>query len=280
MAVLRLLTVLLAACDIAYNPRSARDPSYCRALGENIRTNGQKVPIIGFFVGERFQVADGGCRVEGMRIAGLTEVLALDWGKEPTPSDLLMAHASIDVHKQFLPPLDRARLFRSLLDARGCTAKQLADELSISDSLVGKYLSLLSLPADLQEQVTTGALEFGKACVLPQEPDPFRQRELAAVAPNMSRDAFAALVRKGRQPSHSAPQTGPIRTTPSVKLARVRCPLSTGATVVVSGPEMTLGDLIEALSSALEAARKANKDSLDVKTAEKVWKDKAKAGVA
>jgi ParB family chromosome partitioning protein len=269
MAALRLLTVQLPLCDIAYNPRSARDRDYCRSLGENIRTHGQKVPLIGFFKSERFQVADGGCRVEGMRLVGLTEALALDWGKEPTPADLMMAHASIDLHKQFLPPLDRARLFRSLITTRGCNAKQLALDLSVSDSLVGKYLSLLTLPADLQEQVNTGVLEFGKACVLAQEQDATRLRELAAVAPNISRDALATLARKGRQQAKA-----------TVTLTRVRCPLHSGATVVVSGPEMTLEGLIESLSSALEAARKANKESLDVKTAERVWKDKARAGGA
>ena len=32
----RLLTVALERCDLDCNPRSARDPEYCRALGENI----------------------------------------------------------------------------------------------------------------------------------------------------------------------------------------------------------------------------------------------------
>jgi ParB/RepB/Spo0J family partition protein len=267
MAALRLLTVPLKLCDIAYNPRSARDPVYCRSLGENIRTNGQNVPIIGFFQAERFQVADGGCRVEGMRVVGLTDALALDWGKEPTPADLLMAHASIDLHKQFLPPLDRARLFRSLLDARSCTAKQLAQDLSISDSLVGRYLSVLTLPADLQEQVNTGALDFGKACILAQEPDPARQRALAAVAPGTSRDALAALARKGRQSS-----------TPATKVNRVKCALSSGVQVVVSGNGVTLDQSIEALGEALKEMKRARELGYTAKTFTAAMQDKAKAG--
>jgi ParB family chromosome partitioning protein len=270
MLALRLITVLLTACDIAFNPRSARDQSYCRSLGENIRTNGQKVPIIGFFKGDRFQVADGGCRVEGMRLVGLSETLALDWGKEPTAADLLMAHASIDLHKQFLPPLDRARLFRSLLDARKCTAKHLAQDLSISDSLVGRYLSLLTLPTDLQEQVNSGDLDFGKAYLLAQVPEPDRQRELAVAAKDIPRDAFAKLARKLRTERTPSSST-------TVKRSRVSCPLTNGTTVVISGPEMTLLDVINVLQSALDAAKKASRENLDVKTAEKVWRDKAKA---
>jgi ParB family chromosome partitioning protein len=270
MPALRLLTQPLTSCDIAFNPRSARDQAYCRSLGENIRTNGQKVPIIGFFKGDRFQVADGGCRVEGMRLVGLTEVLALDWGKEPTVADLLMAHASIDLHKQFLPPLDRARLFRSLLDARGCTAKHLAQDLSISDSLVGRYLSLLTLPSDLQDQINSGALDFGKACLLAQVPEPNWQRELALAAKDMPRDAFAKLSRKKRS------STTPSSST-TVKRSRVSCPLTKSLSVVISGPEMNLLDVINALQSALDVAKKASRENLDVKTAEKVWRDKAMA---
>lgn len=267
MATLRLLNVQMSACDIAYNPRSARDPAYCRSLGENIRTNGQKVPIIGFFKGDRFQVADGGCRVEGMRLVGLTEALALDWGSEPTPADLLMAHASIDLHRQFLPPMDRARLFRSLLDARGYTAKQLAQDLSISDSLVGRYLLLLTLPPDLQEQVNTGNLEFGKACVLAQEPDPFRQRELAELANDMSRDALAGLGRKGRQ-----------MIIPAGKVNRVKCALPSGVQVVVSGNGISLESGIEAMNEAMKEMKRAKELGYTAKTFAAAMKDKAKKG--
>ncbi len=38
-------------------------------------------------------------------------MLGLDMGKEPTKLELLVAQASIDLHKQHLPPVDRARLY-------------------------------------------------------------------------------------------------------------------------------------------------------------------------
>jgi len=261
----RLLTVRLDRCDLDGNPRSTRDPAYCRALGENVRLNGQKVPLIGFFKGERFQVADGGCRVEGMRAVGLAEALALDWGKEPTPADLLMAQASIDLHKQFLPPLDRARLYRSLLAARNCTAKQLAQELGgVSDSLIGKYLSLLGLPAPLQERVNTGELDFSKACLLVQEADPTRQTELANAAAGMSRAALAGLVRKPPAPDPAAP-----------KVTRLPIRLPGGVSVVLSGLDMNLDQAIDWLSECLKAARKAREDGLSAKSWAAGMKDKA-----
>jgi hypothetical protein len=56
----------------------------------------------------------------------------------------------------------------------------------------------------------------------------------------------------------------------------VVCPLATGTKVTVTGAAMTLDGYIEALTAALDAARKASREALDVRTAEKVWKDRAK----
>jgi len=64
--------------------------------------------------------------------------------------------------------------------------------------------------------------------------------------------------------------------TTAVRLARVRCPLNTGTVVVVSGPEMTIEGYISALQQALDQAKRANKEALDIRTAERVWKDRSK----
>jgi hypothetical protein len=84
----------------------------------------------------------------------------------------------------------------------------------------------------------------------------------------LPRDQIAELSRKKRQTGKGE----------QVKQARVVCPLTTGTKIVVTGPEMTLQDLIEALSSALESARKASREAIDVKTWSRVMADKAKVG--
>jgi ParB family transcriptional regulator, chromosome partitioning protein len=188
--------VLVAQCDYPAQPRSRLDMEYCASLGENMKAHGQKVPAIGYSLGNRFRLIDGGCRLEGARLKGITELLALDLGKEPTREELLLAQASIDVHRQNLPTMDRARLWQCIKGERNCTAKELARELGVSDSLVGHYLLLLSLAEDLQEQVNSGALEMSKGCLIARATnDPDRQRELAALAPGLSREALAAEVR-------------------------------------------------------------------------------------
>jgi ParB family chromosome partitioning protein len=257
-------------CYMPYQPRSNPDPAYCRSLGESMKEIGQQVPIIGYTEPSlgRFAVTDGGCRVVGGGMVGIAELLALDLGKEPTRVELLMAQAAIDYHKQHLKTMDRARLWQSNIKERGCTARQLAKELGVSDSLVGDYLSLLTLPPDVQEQLNSGKLHMSKGCVIAQmESDADRQRELAALAPDLSRKALAAKVGK------KAAGNGQAATVTTMRV-RIAMP---GAMIVLTGKELGMAEVVELLSQTLKEARKAA-EQYDVKTFQSMMKDKAKAG--
>jgi len=262
----RLITILLATCDILFNPRSNRDPAYCQSLGENIRAIGQQVPIIGYYRDDRFIVVDGGCRVEGMKMNGLTEVLAHDLGKEPSELDLKTAQFCIDIHKQHLPPMDRARLIDDLLKVRGCTGRELARDMSVSESTITNHRHLLNLTPELQEKVNSGTLDWTKAIYIGREPDPARQQELATLAATMSRDELAASCRKKQQNSKS---------TATAKLNRIHCPMPLG-TITISGQGLTLEDAIKVLVELLKLMREASKDNLDAKTFSAVCAQKAK----
>ena len=268
-----LIEVPIAKCVYPSQPRSHPAPEYCRALGESMKAVGQQVPIIGYTDShlDRFIVSDGGCRLEGARLVGLSKLLAMDLGQKPTESELLMAQAAIDIHRRHLPAMDRARLWQANMKARGCTARQMAKELGVSDSLVGDYLSLLTLPADVQEQVNSGALHMSKACLIAQqESDPDRQRELAALAKNMARGKLAATVRQARRKGQAAPAAR--------KVSCLKCPLPSGITVIIKGCDLTLVDASKALGDLLKAMKKANDDGIDGPTFSRVCRVKAKGG--
>lgn len=259
-------------CDYPFQPRSRPDPAHCRSLGESIKAIGQKVPIIGYTdpVTGVFKVIDGGCRLIGAREVGIAELLALDLGKEPTLTELLMAQAAIDLLRQHLNPMDRARLWQAYKKERGCTARQMGKELGVDESLVGDYLALHKLPSDVQEQVNSGALHMSKACLIAQqESNPDRQRELAAQAVSMSRTELAATLRKNRRNAQA---------TQAVRMSRVKCLLPSGIVIVVSGEGLSLDDLIEALAEAQKEAKKAREQGLDSRTFQAVLRDKAKRG--
>jgi ParB family chromosome partitioning protein len=256
-------------CDYPLQPRSNPDPAHCRALGESMKAIGQKVPIIGYTDPATgvFQVIDGGCRLIGARDSGIAELLALDLGKAPTPLELEVAQAAIDIHKQHFPAMDRARLWHSIKEKRGCTAKQLARELNVSDSLVGDYLSLLTLPPEVQEQVNSGALHVSKASLIAQqESDADRQRELAALAKNMARDGLAARLRQSRRDAQA---------TPAVRLSRVKIAMPQGAMIVITGTDLGMSEVVELLAETLKEARKAA-EQYDVKTFQSMMRDKAR----
>lgn len=259
-------------CDYPLQPRSNPDPEYCRRLGASMKAIGQQVPVIGYTDPEsgRFILGDGGCRLIGARGSGIAELLALDLGKKPTLTELLRAQAAIDLHRQHLNPMDRARLWHANKKERGCSARQLATELGVDESLVGDYLSLLKLPPDVQEQVNSGALHMSKACLIAQqESNPDRQRELAAQAVSVSRNELAARLRQNRRNAQA---------TPAVRMSRVKCLLPSGIVIVISGEGLSLDDLIEALADAQKEAKKAREQGLDAKTFQAVLRDKAKRG--
>lgn len=263
----QIIKVPVAQCDYPSQPRSRLDPDYCRSLGENMLAHGQKVPVIGYWRGNKFILGDGGCRLNGARQVGMTELLALDLGKEPTRLELLVAQASIDLHRQHLPAIDRARLFQSICKEQGCTARHLAGVLHVSEALISRSLALLQLPDELQRQVNEGTLDAGRGYLLSQEADPDRQRQLAAQAGSLSREELARHV--GKRKRDSAPQ---------VRVKRIAVPLPCGVNIVASGQKLSLNEFIDALGDALKAAKKARDEGLDATTFVKVMTDKSKAG--
>ena len=147
--------------------------------------------------------------------------------------------------------------------------KDLADALNLDPSMVTRLLSPSRCSTAWQDALKDGKVGISDCYCASKLESPKEQDGLLALKlSGASRDDIEHAGRKARKAS----------TVETIKLARVRCPLSTGTTVVVSGAEMDLEGLIEALSSALDAARKASKDRLDVKTAERVWRDRSKAG--
>jgi hypothetical protein len=82
-----------------------------------------------------------------------------------------------------------------------------------------------------------------------------------------SRDGLAEHVRKQRRDA-----------TPQVRVKRIACPLPSGVSIVASGEDLSLDDLIEALGEAQKEARRAREQGLDAKTFSAVMKDKSKKG--
>jgi ParB family chromosome partitioning protein len=120
----------------------------------------------------------------------------------------------------------------------------------------------------VQEALEAGRLGVTAVYEISRAPTGQQAELLQLKLSGTSRDGLAERVRK--QKSQSVPQ---------VRVKRIACPLPSGASVVVSGPELSLDDFIEALGEAQREARKAREQGLDARTFGAVAKDKAKKGV-
>jgi hypothetical protein len=143
--------------------------------------------------------------------------------------------------------------------------KDLAEHLNIDPSTVTRILSPSKCTPEWQDALRDGKVGIGDAYAASKLPQDRQSGLLALKLSGASRDALEQAAKKARSVERQ-----------TVKLAKVRCPLSSGTVVTVQGAEMDLEQLIEALQGALDAARKANKEQLDVKTWARVMSDKAK----
>lgn len=142
--------------------------------------------------------------------------------------------------------------------------KDLAEALHLDPSMVTRLLSPSKCVAAWQEALKHGTVGVSDCYAASKLQESEQAGLLALKLSGASRDQIEAKGRKSRT----------VEST--VKVSRVRCPVASGATVVVSGPEMSLDGLIEALGQALDAAKKASKEGIDVKTLARVMADKAK----
>jgi ParB family chromosome partitioning protein len=110
--------------------------------------------------------------------------------------------------REDLRPLEQAKAYRRLMEARGWTMTELAAELHVHQTSVGRALALLELPCTVQESVERGALAPASAAEIARLADPAAQAELAAavVEGGLSRSEVAEAVRaiRARRPAPAA----------------------------------------------------------------------------
>lgn len=209
-------------------------------------------------------VADGTRRVMGCGLVGVEEIPVLVTDEDLTDADLDELALASAMHRRDLSPFEQARIGRDWMAKSNATAAELAAKVQLSEGHVSKLLSLWKTTPAVVRAAAEGRIGVRVWHHLSTAAEEDQAGMLDQYLSGESEGDVRAAVRAKR------PQ-------PAAKLARVSVPLPTGAKVVVSGTEMTLDDVIAALAAAVELARKAGKESLDVRTAEKVWRDRARA---
>jgi ParB/RepB/Spo0J family partition protein len=247
-------------------PRKAFPEDDLRRLGASLRKK-QLHPLL---VTPANIIVDGERRWRAARLAGLDALDAVVVPEGTSPAEALEIQLVAALHRAHLTAFEQASGYRDWLAHNpAATAKDLAARIDRDPSLVTKYLAVFDCVPAVQE--AAAAEKIG-----PSQWYPIAQLPTAEQPEVLAMHLVAQLSRALAQLSRARKAAG--RTiAPAVKRPRVAVPLPGGVRVVLSGADLALSDVITALAAALEAARRASRDGLDVRTAEKVWADKAKA---
>jgi len=245
-------------------PRKAFDDAYLRVLGVSLL----KKQWYALLIRPTGVILDGECRWRAAKLVGmdlLDVIVVHDSLSRSEATELQLVTA---LHRAALSPFEQACGFRDwLTGSGGKTTRELAGRVDRDPSLITRYVSIFDCIQRVQDAAANNKIGPSQWYPISQLPHDDQNELLEVHLIGIPRDQLAAACRKRR--TAAIPKTG-------VTLHRVKCPLSSGTTVVVSGPKMNLEAYINSLQAALDAAKRANKESLDIRTAEKVWRDRSK----
>jgi len=235
-------------------------PEKIEGLAASMAAEGLHQPI--GIVGKRIIFGHG--RWLSAKRLGWMEIEAREYSPELSETEWRIIRATENLQRTDLSGFDRWRLCEELLALNpSWLAKDLAKHLKLDPSTITHLLSPSKLNDAWKEALKAGVVTIADCTAAARVDDKEQHEMLAAKREGAS---AADLFRRARRPK--AVQT--------VRASRVNIPLA-GATVNVTGTEIGMVEVVDALSEALKEARRAA-EQYDVKTFQSMMRDKAKKG--
>ena len=213
---------------------------------------------------------DGECRWRGMMALDPEfefDVIVVD--REMTPAEITEVQLVSALHSTALSAYDQAVACREWLEQSGATAKELSEKIDRDPSTLTRLNSLWkTVPAVVRaaEEGRIGPKAWYQIGLLPEAD----QEEFLAM--HLSGTPATQIESIGKKQRRAAAAK------PAARLSRVRVQLSSKVSVVLSGADLSLDDVAEALTEAQREVRKARDQGIDVKAFNAVQSSKAKAG--
>jgi ParB family chromosome partitioning protein len=160
-----------------FQPRRSFDPAELDALKTSIDREGVLQPVlVRPGPNDGFQLVAGERRFRASRELGRETIPAIVVEVE---DDRLLELALIEnLHREDLNPIDTARAFQGLIEARKWTQEKLAKHLGLGRPTVSNTLRLLDLPENIQRALERGQIQMGHAKVLLSVTDSVEQMQL------------------------------------------------------------------------------------------------------
>jgi ParB family chromosome partitioning protein len=244
-------------------PRKEFDEKELLALGENMMRHGQLVPLILFLMGAIKVILDGERRWRAAQLVGMSELNAIVLPERVTAATLAVLRSSLDIHRASLNLMERSDLLAKIKSETGWSVGEIVEQLNITQPLVTKLLSCQKVIPDAQRLIRLGKLDIEKAFILSQQ-EPADQLKLLSDVGKLSRDQLRGRTKRNGEQS---------------KAKRAVFMLSSGLSITVQGLDVTLEDAIEGLAEVAKELKRGLSQGLDISTAQRVMRDKAKVAV-
>jgi ParB family transcriptional regulator, chromosome partitioning protein len=235
-------------------PRRDFDEDDLQRLAVSLKTRGQLQPIRVRWDAEQgtWIIVSGERRWRAAAIAGVEALACVEVKNELSPDVLLEDQLIENCLRTDLKPIEQAHAFKTLMDRRAISARQLGDVLSLSHMTITRAIALLALPEPVQLQVEQGVLAPSAAYELGKidDPDVLADIANAVVAEKLTRSEVTDLVQavKSRRP---APATRPNP---------VQFDLGDGTLVQIRWKKPNATSVVSALKRALKLAQEPDRD--------------------
>lgn len=242
------------------NPRTGADEKDLDHLGDDMLARGVLVPVLAKPDGT---IIDGWRRWLAAQLKGIKELPVIITDKPE--HEIKGIQLATVFHRADLTGHEKWLACAELMCMNpGWQLKDLAEFLHLGASAITKLLSPSRCSAAWQQALAAGRVGISDCYAASSLPEAEQAALLTLKLSGANRDT---IVRAGRTRRNG--------NTPAVKLSRVKIAMPQ-ATVVISGEELSMAEVVDLLAETLKEARKAAND-FDVKTWQSMMKDKAKA---
>lgn len=245
------------------NVRLQVDEADLRLLGQSLKER-QFHPLV---VTPELEIVDGWRRWSAAKLAGIERLWVVISTHPLTDGERVAAQLTMSLHREGLTDVEKVKACEELLKAvPGLNQKELARRLNVNESTVSRWLSVSDdrVVESVRQAFFNGRIGLKETYEISRV-EPAQQPALLEKA--LQGGTREQLHRSARQLQPGSPAKRPHR---------LRCPLPEGRMVTVAGRDLTFDSLIELLGQLVAAAKKAQKEGLDLHTWEAVLEDKSK----
>jgi ParB/RepB/Spo0J family partition protein len=253
--------------------RKKRSEAESRALGEGMRDEGQIEPVLARPNGD---LIAGYGRLDAAMLVDLNDLEVIITDEiEDEGSETLCAAQENWLRKDLddLEKVDIVERLRTLYP--NWLAKDLAEKLHVDPSTITRLISVSKVIPAVREKFEARAITLSHVYQFSQL-DPQRQHELLPAALN---GATREIIQQERHKRRNRKPRNGTKSAPRSSRTTITIPLPSGTKIVMSGQKLSLAEVIECLTSALDSAKKGLEDSLDSRAWESVMRARSK-GVA